>query len=161
MILFFRHGSICKYVGYIKSGAFRYLGYTSTGKELIIGYSFENDFVADYGSFMNNTPAIADAQAIKDTIVWAITQNELIDFYNSCHQIDFRSRIIEIFFEDIYKRLVSLYCDTPDERYSKLINKYPEILNQISLKEIASFIKVTPETLCRIRTKLSANNKNS
>lgn len=156
----FEQGNICKFVGYIESGGFRYLSYTSAGKEQIVGYSFEKDFVADYGSFINSSPAIANAQAIKDSIVWMVNQDELISYYDSCDYINFRSKLIETFFEDIYKRLISLYCDTPEERYLKLITKYPPILNEVSLKEIASFIKITPETLSRIRKNLT-QEKNS
>jgi hypothetical protein len=53
--------------------------------------------------------------------------------------------------------MLSLYCDSPEGRYIKLIERYPDILNLVSLKEIASLIKIAPETLSRIRRKLSLN----
>ena len=56
---------------------------------------------------------------------------------------------------DVSTRLLSMYCDSPEECYTKLINRYPDIVNLISLKEIASLIKVAPETLSRIRRKLT------
>lgn len=151
---FFRQGNIYKHLGYIESGAVRYLSYTSEGKDQIVGYSFENDFVSDYGTFMQNKPTVVDVQAIKNSTVWIITQDELMSFFQNHAQDNFRSKLAEIFLGDVYNRMLSLYCDTPKERYVKLITKYPEILNQVSLKEIASFIKITPETLSRIRKSL-------
>lgn len=56
---------------------------------------------------------------------------------------------------DVSTRLLSMYCDSPEERYTKQINRYPGIVNLKSLKEIASLIKVAPETLSRIRRKLT------
>lgn len=152
---YFEEGRICKSAGYIQSGAFRYIGYASSGKEQVIGYSFENDFVTDYGSLMNHSVSIANAQAIKDTIIIEIYHEELINYYENCEDCNFRSKLAETFLNDVYNRLISLYCDTPEERYMKLVERYPRILELVHLKEIASFIKVTPETLSRIRKKLT------
>jgi len=143
------------YAGFILKGGFRYLSYTtSTGKENIVGYTFENDFIVDYGAFQVREPASIGGQAIKQSTVLCITYDELNTFYDHCNAINLRGRIAETLFEDIYGRLLSLYCDLPKERYLKLIERYPDILNQVSLKEIASLIKITPETLSRIRRKL-------
>lgn len=152
---FMQRGQKHNHVGFILKGGFRYLGYTSDGNEQIVGYSFENDFVVDYGSFQIQKPSVIAGQAIKNSTVLILTYDELNAFYDNCGSNNFRSRVAESIFEDIYGRLISLYCDSPEERYQKLIERYPDILNLISLKEIASLIKITPETLSRIRRKLS------
>lgn len=158
---FFRKDILCKCAGYIQKGAFRYITYTSAGKPLIVGYSFENDFVADYGSFQNRTKTIVHAQAIEDCTVFTITLDELNHYYDTCQDNHFRSRVAETLLAEIYDRLISLYCDTPEERYINLITQHPELLRMISLKEIASFIGVTPETLSRIRKNIVSNPKYS
>jgi CRP-like cAMP-binding protein len=152
---FMRRGQKHDHIGFILKGGFRYLGYTSGGKEQIVGYSFENDFVVDYGSFQIRKSAVVDAQAIKNSTVLLLTYDELNTFYDHCAGKNFRSEVAETLLEDIYGRLLSSYCDSPEERYLKLIKLYPDILNLVSLKEIASLIKITPETLSRIRRKLS------
>lgn len=151
---FMQQGQKQNYVGFILKGGFRYVRYTSDGTEQIVGYSFENDFVVDYGAFQVREPAFIGGQAIKHSTVLRATYDELNDFYDHCHSINLRGRIAETLFEDIYGRLLSLYCDSPEERYQKLIKYYPDMLNLVSLKEIASLIKMTPETLSRIRKKL-------
>jgi CRP-like cAMP-binding protein len=152
---FIRRGQKNDYIGFVLEGGFMYLGYTSDGKEQIVGYSFENDFVVDYATFQMQELSIIDAQAIKSSIVLLLTNDELNAFFDNCSVTNFRSRVAEILLNGISKRLLSLYCDSPEERYTKLIEHYPGILNLISLKEIASLIKITPETLSRIRRKLS------
>ncbi len=151
---FVRQGQKHDYIGFIQKGGFRYLGYTSGGKEQIVGYSFENDFVVDYGSFQCQKNAIIDIQAIKNSMVLCLSHDELNNFYKH-HIKNIRGQLAETLFEDFYGRLVSLYCDSPTERYLKLLKQYPDILNQITLKEIASFLKIEPETLSRIRKKIS------
>jgi CRP-like cAMP-binding protein len=152
---FMQQGQKHDYAGYIQKGGFRYLGYTSAGKEQIVGYSFENDFVVDYGSFQIQKPAVIGGQAIKNSTVLTLSHKEINTFYNKYPAFSFRSKIAETLLEDIYSRMLSLYCDSPEERYTKLIDRYPDILNLVNLKEIASLIKIAPETLSRIRKKLS------
>lgn len=151
---FARRGQKIDYAGFILKGGFRYLGYTCEGKEQIVGYSFENDFVVDYGSFQIKKTTIVDAQAIKNSTVLLLSHDELNDYYDHSLKKNLRGELAEILLEDIYERLVSMYCDSPKERYIKLIKRHPGILSLISLKEIASLIKTTPETLSRIRKKL-------
>ena len=151
---FVQQGQNHGHAGFIQKGGFRYLGYTSNGKEQIVGYSFEKDFVVDYGSFQIQKNAIVDVQAIKNSIVLCLSHDILNDFYKH-HIKNIRAQLAEKLLEDIYERLVSLYCNSPKERYLKLVEQYPDILNLVTLKEIASFIKVAPETLSRIRKKLS------
>lgn len=53
----------------------------------------------------------------------------------------------------IYQRLLGFYCDTPEQRYRALMKRCPNLQERLSLKEIALFLGVTPETLSRIRKK--------
>ncbi|MDM8159611.1 Crp/Fnr family transcriptional regulator [Labilibaculum sp. K2S] len=152
---FIRQGLKNDSIGFVLDGGFKYLGYTSDGKEQIVGYCFENDFVVDYATFQIEKPPVIDVVAIKNSTILLLTHNDFNAFYENCGIINFRSKVAETLLNDISSRLLSLYCDSPEERYTKLINRYPDILNLISLKEIASLIKITPETLSRIRRKLS------
>ncbi|MBA2195002.1 Crp/Fnr family transcriptional regulator, partial [Bacteroides fragilis] len=53
-----------------------------------------------------------------------------------------------------YERMISLYSMTPEERYTEILKRCPELLNLISLKELASYLMICPETLSRLRRKL-------
>ena len=152
---FIRQGQNQNYVGFIRRGGFRYLGYTSDGKDQILGYSFENDFVVDYATFQVQKPPVIDAQSIKSSSVLILTYEKFNTFFENCDVTNFRSKVAESLLNDISTRLLSMYCDSPEERYTKLIDRYPDILTLVRLKEIASLIKITPETLSRIRKRLS------
>lgn len=158
--LFMRRGQSHNYIGFIVKGGFRYLGYTSEGKEQIVGYSFENDFVVDYATFQIQEPPVIDAQSVGNSRVLVITYNEFNAFFENCNIPNLRGKVAEALLNDVSTRLLSMYCDSPEERYTKLIARYPDILKLVSLKEIASLIKVTPETLSRIRRKLKSLDLN-
>jgi CRP-like cAMP-binding protein len=156
---FIQRGQKHNHVGFILKGGFRYLGYTSDGKEQIVGYSFENDFVVSYSSFQIQQPSAIDVQAVRNCTVLLLNYEELNAFYDNCGFNNLRSNVAETLLNDSINRLLSLYCDSPEERYLMLIERYPDILNLVSLKEIASLIKTTPETLSRIRKKLVISAK--
>lgn len=156
---FVHEGEPCHNVGYIESGSFRYTKWNYKGQEQIVGYSFERDFVAEYAALQNDTPSRTSAQAIKDCVVWKVDKQIFNLFFEVCGIDGLRHTLDEVFFADIYDRLMSLYTDSPEERYLKLISDFPEILNLVTLKEIASFICVTPETLSRIRKKISQSEE--
>ena len=157
---FIRRGQKHGLVGFILNGGFRYLGYSSEGKEQIVGYSFANDFVVNYASFQMQKPSVIDIQSIKCSTVLMLTYDAFNAFYENCGVPDLRSKVAETLLSDISDRLLSMYCDLPEERYTKLINRYPDILSLVSLKEIASMVKITPETLSRIRKKLKVLDLN-
>ncbi len=62
--------------------------------------------------------------------------------------------ISDALFIDIYQRHLEIYRKSPTERYLDLITKYPEIMDIVTLREIASYLLVTPIYLSRIRKKL-------
>lgn len=151
---FIHRGQNLTYIGFILKGGFRYLGYSSEGKEQILGYSFENDFVVDYATFQIQKPPAIDAQSIKGSTVLVLNYDEFNAFYENYRIYNLRSSVAETLLYDISTRLLSMYCDSPEERYTKLLARHPDILTLVSIKEIASLIKVAPETLSRIRKKL-------
>lgn len=64
----------------------------------------------------------------------------------------------QLFFQS-YSRYLDLFRFTSEERYLQLLKKCPEILQMVPLKEIASYLKITPIHMSRIRHKLSFDGK--
>ncbi len=63
-----------------------------------------------------------------------------------------------VLFSEIYSRYLELYRKTPTERYLDLINQCPQIMDIVSLKDLASYLLVTPVYLSRIRRNLAKNS---
>ena len=62
-----------------------------------------------------------------------------------------RSNIYEHLFHQIYTQYLDTYRMTVRERYINLLHRCPQIVQQINLKDIASFLRVTPTTISNIR----------
>ncbi len=152
---FVRQNEPCKYVGFVQSGIFRYTRINNDGNEPIVGYSFTDNFVCDYPSLIKNSGALTNIQAVTDCSVYILSMKELNDFWETSMATQRFGRLVaEEIFVETYGRLLGFYCDTPEQRYIALLERNPDLLQYITLKEIASFLGVTPETVSHIRRKL-------
>lgn len=158
--LFCRIGDRSPFIGYIEKGAFRYTHDSSDGKEHILSYAFENDFFGNYSSYQNKYRSIFNIQAIQKSVIYRLSVSDINSYFNSSMEAQyFGRRLSEVILFSIEQRVISMYCDTAEERYLKLTERCPDILNRITLKELASYIMVTPETLSRIRRKVLSKEK--
>ena len=149
-----RQNDKTNHIGFVTSGTFRLTRIDTNGNEWIVGYSFENDFVCDYPSLINRTSATVSIQATTDCEVYLLPLSKLNQFWETDMETQrLGRRIAETMFAEIYQRLLGFYCDTPEQRYQALMKRCPDLQERISLKEIALFLGVTPETLSRIRKK--------
>ena len=79
-------------------------------------------------------------------------QQNITNFFSTDKSTQELEKILaEELFVQTYKRLLDIYCKTPTELYVDLVRRYPDFLNYITLREIASFLRVTPETISHIR----------
>ena len=130
------------FVAYLEKGAFRYTCDDSDGKEHILCY------------------AISNIQAVQSSVIYTLSISEINSYFNSSMDAQFLGRrIAEVVLFSMAQRLKSLYCDTPEERYLSLVTKCPDVLNRITLREMASYLMITPETLSRIRRKIVLKGK--
>lgn len=91
-----------------------------------------------------------------ETILWQISNKDLQEVYKRTKNGNIIGRKMA---ENMYliksKRELSLLSKTAEERYLNLFSDRPELLKQIPLKYIASYIGVTPQALSRIRKRIT------
>ena len=105
--------------------------------------------MGNYPAFRLGDNSNVDIQAICNCSVYVINNRQLEEFYsrNEANQ-KLGRQIAEILLWEVYERM------TPEERYTAILKRCPELLNLISLKELASYLMICPETLSRLRRKL-------
>lgn len=143
------------YIGFILIGTFRYSCVDSNGNEHIVAYNFENEPLGNYSAFQKKEVAILDVQAVTDSTVYLLSHSDVNEYYNSSLETQQKGRILaEELLYVAWNNIISAYQDTPEERYRKLLKRCPNLPNLITLKELASYIMITPETLSRIRKRI-------
>lgn len=151
---FVRQGKICRYLGAVLDGNLRFCHCDAEGQEYTIGFN-TNGFATEYHALLNQLPAKYSIQAISETTIFRLTYKQVIDFYEyNMEGQRFGRHIAEQLFFRRDELLFSFRCDTPEQRYKKLQGVASNSLNKLTLKDIASLIGVTPETVSRIRKKL-------
>lgn len=104
--------------------------------------------------FIKQAISTVNIQATTECEVYLLSLNRLNQFWET--DIDTQRlgrQIAETMFDEIYQRLLGFYCDSPEQRYRSLMKRCPDLQEKLSLKEIAQFLGITPETLSRIRKK--------
>lgn len=148
-------GAIENYMSFISEGMVRYFIPNGEG-ELTFGFLFKNQFVTAYESFITREPISYQIDALSKTVLWRISFTDLQEVYQKTKSGNTIGRkMAERMFLIKSKREISLLQDTAEERYLKLFLERPNLIQQIPLKYIASYIGVTPQALSRIRKRIT------
>lgn len=147
-------------MGFVESGLFRYVRIDLRGNEHILGYAFQNEYIGDYAACLRRIPSLVTIQAVINSSVLILPFDAMYAFWDSSMKNQRSGRVAaEQLFVQMYERVISLHCETAEERYRSLINQCPAILNILTLKEIALYLSVTPETVSHIRKKTGISKK--
>ena len=69
--------------GWVENGTFQYTHIDEDGEEHIVGYSFTNEYVCDYSSFMKGSLSLVSIQAITDCSVYEISHHDMIEYWET------------------------------------------------------------------------------
>ncbi|PWK19883.1 Crp/Fnr family transcriptional regulator [Xanthomarina spongicola] len=154
--VFLKLNDIENHISFIESGVVRvYIPKENPEKEITFGFSFKDQFISAYDSFLTQTPSAYELQALTDTTILSITYNDLQEVYKQTQIGNLIGRLTaERLFLIKSKREQNLLNLTAEERYVKLFKERPELLKVIPLKYISSYIGVTAQALSRIRKRI-------
>ncbi len=154
--VFLKLYEIENHISFIESGVVRlYIPKENPEKEITFGFSFKDQFISAYDSFLTQKPSAYQLQALTETTLLSITYNDLQEVYKTTQIGNLIGRLTaERLFLIKSKREQNLLNLTAEERYLKLFKERPELLKVIPLKYISSYIGVTAQALSRIRKRL-------
>ena len=149
-------GVSTQWVAYVERGYFKYMVHNGEeGKAYCTGFAFEEEFVADYPNCLSGEISEVSIMAGTSCKVFQIQGKDLCSFLESANMRDLKQAISDHLFAQIYTQYLDSYRMTTRERYKRLLSRCPEIVQWISLKDIASYLKVTPTTISNIRREIT------
>jgi len=116
------------------------------------GFFFENDMVTNITSFGTGQKSEFNIMACESLSVIVFDKGRLFQAAKQTSEIETLGRnCIRLFAskQDEFSTLFKLY--SAQERLAYLETRHPEILERVSLTQLASFLGVARETLSRIR----------
>ena len=144
-------GQIESSLFFVLNGSMR-IYFPNKEDEICVGFCHTNNLVCSYPSFILNKPSDYYIQALAKTDMMAIDRSDLYLLFDTYRSIERAWRMLE---EEALigkiEREVEMLTFTPEERYNRLIKRSPQIFQTIPRKFIASYLRMTPETLSRIR----------
>lgn len=154
--VFLKLNAVENHISFIESGVVRlYIPKENPEKEITFGFSFKNQFISAYDSFLTQMPSAYQLQALTETKILSINYADLQAVYNTTQIGNLIGRLTaERLFLIKSKREQDLLNLTARERYIKLFKERPELIKVIPLKFISSYIGVTAQALSRIRKRL-------
>lgn len=148
---FVKEGEICTYFCYVESGILQHSIIVS-GEEKTSYLALKNSVTSSLNSFLNKVPSRKSIKALSDCNLWIVdleTFQELVKNNKFFH--DFYYNLIEkqICLIDDYR--IDLLTLTPEERYKKLLINEPNLLQEVPLHYLASFLGISSRHMSRIR----------
>lgn len=146
-----KEGEPEKNLYFVTSGAIRVF-YLSEFEEQTIRFGYQGSFINSLSSFIKGTPSEFYIQAIRKTTVKSISKEKLQALVNQNSETLIQYiQLLETLVTQQIDREIDLLITSPVERLNRVLQRSPNLFQHIPLKYIASYLRMTPETLSRIR----------
>jgi CRP-like cAMP-binding protein len=153
-----QEGDVCKFIAFVEKGTARAYTVDEKGGEHIIQFALEGWIIADLFSFLTGEPATYNIDVLEQSEMALISKQAHEELLEKLPKYE---RYIRIQITDAYialqKRLTSVISLPLEERYTYFSTLYPDILQRVPQHMIASYMGLTPETLSRVRRRISIN----
>lgn len=147
-----KQGQVCQTVYFISTGAFVEYNFRDEIEQNIIDLYPENEWLLNKQSFVRQEPSENIIEAFVESIVYEIDIHTIHSLVAKSPAFLQLGRVLEPTHSRIQFFDNSL---TPLQKYQYLLENRKEIIQTFPLKMIASYLKITPETLSRVREKIA------
>lgn len=144
-------GSIDTNLYFIVNGSLR-IFVMDDNEESTIRFGYKNNFIAALDSFLNEQSSDLYIQALKATSLKVIKKKVYLEFINSSEENRnlWNSILEQLIFQQM-ERERDILTTSPLERYQRVLKRSPQLFQEIPNKYIASYLRMTPETLSRLK----------
>lgn len=150
--IFEKEGQVPAHLYFVVAGFTRLFYADETGEDQTTSLNFAGDFVTSYLAFIHQKEAPESLEAIGECETLRIKHANLKALISQSENFKKFSLIIfENAISSSSKRANDLATLSGDQRYRKLMEDQPGLINHVPVKYIASFLGMKPESLSRIR----------
>lgn len=145
-----RPGKIEKYIYWVKSGALRAF-LIKDEEEFTIRFGYTDSIITAIPSYFSQLPTELYIQAIRKSELLRCSKQQFDQFINSDLELLRKYQtILEELINSFYEREIDLLTQSPKERIGRLRARSPQVFQEIPHKYIASYLRMSPETLSRL-----------
>ncbi|GAA4326279.1 Crp/Fnr family transcriptional regulator [Mucilaginibacter gynuensis] len=149
-----KDGQVSKHIYFINSGFARAYYLTPDGKEYTSWFMGKGDLMISVFSFYTQKPAAEYIELLEDSELLSMSWQQLQGIYAEHPEFNFHGRqLTEKYYILAEERNILLRTLSAKERYERLLETHPGILQKAQLGQIASYLGISQETLSRVRGK--------
>jgi CRP-like cAMP-binding protein len=148
---FVKEGEICSHFCFVESGVLQHSIIVS-GEEKTSYLALKNSVTSSLNSFLNKVPSRKSIKALSDCSLWLVdleTFQDLVENNKAFQQFYYNLIERQICLIDDYR--IDLLTLTSEERYKKLLTNEPNLLQEVPLHYLASFLGISSRHMSRIR----------
>ena len=152
---FLEHGKISRNIAFIESGLLR-VYYLNDGKEVTNCFCKENTISTSYKSLITQQESDMAIQAIEESKLIILSYESLQKLFKEdlfWQQVGRLAAENEFIVSESHNRFLKDLSAT--DRYLQILNNEKELLQRVPLNYLATYLQISPETLSRIRNKMS------
>lgn len=151
-----KQNEICKTENFIFKGCLRTYSIDENGFEHIVMFGVEDWWVGDLFSFLTQLPSNYYIDAIEETEILQITKSNLDKLFDRVPKFErFFRLILQNAFIAQQQRINQNLSFTAEQRYFYFIQKYPELEQRLTQKQVSAYLGITPVFLSMLRKKIS------
>jgi len=145
-------GKVSTQLAYVTEGVFRICYYDKSGNSYTRYFVYENRFIVDINSFLDELPATEYIEAITDCKVLQFSKADFIELSLAIPGwADIFSKITSYVLENKMRASSNMLVQDAQTRYLHFLKHYPGLANRVPLNMLASYLGITPTSLSRIR----------
>ncbi|QNF34219.1 Crp/Fnr family transcriptional regulator [Adhaeribacter swui] len=148
-----RDGEVCKHLYFINEGLTKTF-FLKEDKEFIMRFFPEYSMFTVLDSFLTQTPSLYSIIALEDTSLTFISHTHLEELCNKHHRIEtFFRKLVSVASINMMKRISEMLEENGTKSYNHFLSENKQLLQRISLGDLASYLGITQVSLSRIRAK--------
>lgn len=147
-----RSGCIANEYYLLEMGLVRAFVINYNEDEITTGFFTDGEIIISPPSLFQRTPSQETLQAVTDCIAWKIVFDDFQQLYHNLPGFREWGRLW--FSQQLFslkQRSLDMITETATNRYLKLIKEKPQVIQNVPLKQIATYLGVTDTSLSRIR----------
>ncbi|WP_341227472.1 cyclic nucleotide-binding domain-containing protein [uncultured Arcticibacterium sp.] len=151
-----REGQTANHYWFIEQGFTRSYVIDTEGNDITTNFFSVGDIVIDWPSFFLRNPTREHIQALSDCVCWQLDFDTFQQLFHSIKSFreQGRTTLVGSYFA-LKSHSISMIADQAKDRYMKLLKEKPHIIQNVSLKQIATYLGVTDTSLSRIRKEIA------
>lgn len=154
--LLIREGQIGNFYYFLESGYARSYSIDLRGVDITTQFFSSKNIVIDWQSYFLKSPCRENIRAITPCVAWKITFTNFMKLFKieAFREVG-RTSLINTYFE-LKNHSLSVITETATERYLSLLREKPDIMQNVPLKQIATYLGIADTSLSRIRNQLAS-----